>query len=132
MNGKMQIRTGRTLEDIGQDVISAWNKAEKGVKISPEYILGFQSMGALLKVLTPRRWQLIETLSSQDRPITIYALAKLLGRDYKNVHRDVAVLLQDNLIAQDADKKIFVPWGEIIVSLIPRHALMNTTGNEAA
>lgn len=36
-------------------------------------------------VFTSKRWELVEALKSAG-PLTIYALAKRLGRDYRNVH----------------------------------------------
>lgn len=43
----------------------------------------------------------------------IYALAKQLNRDYKNVHGDVAVLMNLGVIAKDADGRVSVPYDEI-------------------
>src|SRR5450756_1651077 len=53
----------------------------------------------------------------QVGPSSIYALAKKLGRHYKNVHTDVTALVQLGMIEKDAEGKIFVPWDEIDVNM---------------
>ena len=52
----------------------------------------------------------------QVGPSSIYALAKKLGRHYKNVHTDVTGLVQLGIIEKDAAGKVFVPWDEIDVN----------------
>ena len=49
----------------------------------------------------------------QMEPSSIRALAKALGRDYKNVHRDVTELLRLGLIEKNEAGRILVPWDEI-------------------
>ena len=49
--------------------------------------------------------------------LTVYALAKQLGRNYSNVHADVKRLLALGLIERDAEKRVFVPWTEIRIRL---------------
>ena len=68
-----------------------WHRAEQGEEVEPFYSVGFESMAELISTLTPKRWELIERLH-HDSPISIYALAKLLRRDYKNVHTNVKAL----------------------------------------
>ena len=43
-------------------------------------------------------------------PLSVYQLAKDLGRDYKNVHTDVARLADIGLIEKAADGRVSVPW----------------------
>ena len=43
-------------------------------------------------------------------PLSIYQLAKRLGRDYKNVHTDVTALIGLGLIERQGDTRILVPW----------------------
>jgi predicted transcriptional regulator len=46
-------------------------------------------------------------------PMTIYALAKLLHRHYKNVHDDVKALENIGLVEKDETGRYVVPWEEI-------------------
>ena len=48
-------------------------------------ILALPDLPALLKAMTPARWRLLERLAAEG-PLSVYALAKRLQRDYKNVH----------------------------------------------
>jgi len=89
-----------------------WHKAEEGEEVDPFYRVGFESMAELISTLTPKRWELIERLH-HDGPMSIYALAKRLLRDYKNVHTDVKALSELEIIQETNDGKITIPWDEI-------------------
>jgi predicted transcriptional regulator len=49
--------------------------------------------------------------------MSIYQLAKRLGRDYKNVHTDVARLLEIGVIVRGADSLVAVSWDAIRAEL---------------
>ncbi|HEX19512.1 MAG TPA: hypothetical protein ENG78_01620 [Acidiferrobacteraceae bacterium] len=89
-----------------------WEQAERGETVAPYHGVGFESMGQLLATLTPKRWELIERLRKEG-PQTIYGLAKLLERNYKNVHTDVKALLKIDIVQETMDGKVEVPWDEI-------------------
>jgi len=74
--------------------------------------IGFESIKDLFATLSPKRLELIEQLKRQG-PMTVYALAKKLGRDYKNVHTDVKALQQWGVIERDEQDCVQVPWDEI-------------------
>jgi len=65
-----------------------------------------------MKTLTAKRWELQEQLK-QLGPTTIYALAKHLERDYKNVHTDITVLMEVGSVDKTEDGKVLVPWDDI-------------------
>ena len=56
--------------------------------------------------------------SYRCRPISINALAKLLKRNYKNVHDDVKALESIGLIERGEDGRYSVPWDEINTSFM--------------
>ena len=89
-----------------------WHRAEEGGEVEPFYSVGFESMAELISTLTPKRWELIERLH-HDGPMSIYALAKVLQRDYKNVHTDVKALSELEIIQETEDGKVSIPWDEI-------------------
>lgn len=99
-------------EEMGQQFIEAWERARASEAVEPYYGLGFETLETLLNTLTPKRWALL-TYLRRHGPMTVYALAKGLDRDYKNVHGDVKVLQELDLIARTEDGKIEVPWDEI-------------------
>ena len=49
--------------------------------------------------------------------MSISALAKLLGRDYKNVHGDVAALTEWMAIEKDEHGLIYAPFSDIAVDV---------------
>jgi predicted transcriptional regulator len=77
-----------------------------------DYHLGFADASQLFAELTPARLALLDALKALG-PVSVYALAKHLGRNYSNVHTDVGKLLDLELIGRDASGKVLVPWDEI-------------------
>jgi predicted transcriptional regulator len=86
-----------------------WHRAEQGEDGESYYRVGFESMAELVSTLTPKRWELIKRLHHAD-PMTIYALAKLLQRNYKNVYADVRALSKLEVIQKTQDGKITIPF----------------------
>lgn len=91
---------------------AVWKRAERGSRVAPEHRLNFASLPQLLRELSPSRWTLLEALRVEGK-MTVYALAKHLGRHYKNVHTDVARLTELGLIQKDEAGKVSVPWDVI-------------------
>ena len=88
-----------------------------------DYHLSFSSAAQLFGELTPKRLQTLEFLKKEG-PLTIYALAKRMGRNYSNVHTDIGKLLAYELVAKDEGGRVYVPWDavEIHVSLTEQAA----------
>jgi predicted transcriptional regulator len=74
----------------------------------------FESLPALLAALTRRRLELLDVLGSNPGA-SIRGLAGRLGRDYKNVHGDVAVLVVLGLIERDAAGRLSAPYDELVI-----------------
>ena len=74
--------------------------------------LSLSSMSQLLDVLSKTRWSLLSVLREAG-PSSIRALSKLVDRDYRGVHSDVARLLDAGLIEKNETGKVFVPWSKI-------------------
>jgi len=94
---------------------AAWNALDEGGALSPRHILALPDLPALLKALTPTRWQLLERLAAEG-PCSVYALAKRLQRDYKNVHTDVVQLVALGLIER-REARIAVTWDAVRAEL---------------
>jgi len=105
---------------------AAWNRAAedrrdedaaKGRRgFRPFRILSFADLPRLLRTLTPARWALLERLAAQG-PCSVYRLAKRLGRDYKNVHTDVARLSALGLLEKNARGETAVAWDAVRAEL---------------
>jgi len=88
---------------------AAWNRRNEGRKLERLRVLSLEDLPLLLRTLTPARWELIDRLREAG-PLSIYQLAKLLRRDYKNVHTDVTALARISLIERQDDARVSVPW----------------------
>jgi predicted transcriptional regulator len=88
---------------------AAWNRVAAGDRVRSLRVLSMRDLPLLLRTLSPARWSLVERLKA-DGPMSIYALARRLQRDYKNVHTDVMRLAELGLIERDAEGAVAVPW----------------------
>lgn len=95
---------------------AAWHLASGRKPPAPLSVLSFAGLPLLAKTLTPARWDLLQRLAKAG-PLTVYALAKLLERDYKNVHTDVARLVELKLLEKNQDGQVSVPWQAIRAEL---------------
>ena len=95
---------------------AAWNRAVEGRRLSPLRILSLQDLPLLLKTLTPARWQVVERLRKEGA-VSIYELAKRLGRNYKNVHTDVTELVKLGLIERSGKTEVGVAWDAVRAEL---------------
>jgi predicted transcriptional regulator len=85
---------------------------DRGELIAPQAHISFPDIEALLAVLTPKRFALLQTLR-QIGPSSVRALASAVGRDYKAVHTDVAALTENGLIERQAKDRVAVLWDHV-------------------
>ena len=83
--------------------------------------ISFETLELLWKVLTIKRWQLIEALTGAG-PVTIREAARRVQRDVKAVHSDVHALLNTGLLDKTADGKIVFPYDAIHVDFMVKAA----------
>jgi predicted transcriptional regulator len=95
---------------------AAWHLASGRHPPAPPAILAFADLPLLLRTLTPARWALLARLKKSG-PLSVYALAKLLRRDYKNVHTDVRRLAELGLIERRGAAGIAVTWDAVRAEL---------------
>ncbi len=95
---------------------AAWHLATGRAAPAPLAVLSFADLPLLMKNLTPARWDLLKRLKAAG-PLSIFALAKLLERDYKNVHSDVTRLVELNLIERTETSQIQVSWESVRAEL---------------
>ena len=94
----------------------AWRQGVAGASRGAEVRLTFENLPVLLKNLTPARWKLLEAVK-RSGPMSINELARLLGRNYKNVHTDATRLIELGLIERVADQRIAVAWDTITAEM---------------
>jgi predicted transcriptional regulator len=100
-----------------KEFIDIWKRAERGEAVKEKNQLHFENLELLLKTLSPGRWALLKGLHANG-PMSIRALSKNLGRDYKNVHTDVQRLTDIGLIGRARNDKIYVPWDIVEARLL--------------
>ena len=105
MAGKIvALHVGDSLEDIGKQFVDAWHRAEKD-ELRPdnaEIHLGFATWEAMVRVLSPKRLELLRHLHRHPAK-NVRQLATSLGRDYRRVHDDVSALEEAGLLERDAE-----------------------------
>jgi predicted transcriptional regulator len=88
---------------------AAWNRHAEGGKPVSLSVLSFEDLPLLLGTLTAARWALLKSV--REKPAgSIYELAKRLGRDYKNVHTDIANLSRLGLVTKGATGGVSVAF----------------------
>lgn len=114
MSRTLELRVGESIETALGRFGAALDRARAGKKVKQHTGIGFRSMAQFGEVFTPKRWELVAVLKAAG-PMTIYALAKQLGRHYRNVHQDVTAMVEWMVVEKNAEGCVFVPWDEIDV-----------------
>ena len=111
MSTKAVLRTRRhtdaALADMDRRFATAWRSGR-----SSAHVFTCESPAALFRILTPKRWELLERLQALG-PTTVRGLARALERDMKRVHEDVTALREVGLVAKTERGKIQVPFSVI-------------------
>ncbi|MBI2236167.1 MAG: hypothetical protein HYU60_04310 [Magnetospirillum sp.] len=109
MSDTVKVHVG-TLEDMGQRLIDAWHRAERGEAVNETHIT-FHDLPALLAALTPKRLDLLRYVR-HHQVRNVKALAADLHRDYKNVHKDVEELAKLGLLSRTPEQ-VVAPYAEV-------------------
>lgn len=113
----LHVRVGAdSLADAAARLVQTVDAMDCGAAVEPYVSVGFAQMGQMLAVFTPKRWELVAALRAAGA-CTVAALARQLGRDYKNVHTDVAALEQWMAVQRLPDGRVHVPWREIVMDM---------------
>jgi predicted transcriptional regulator len=118
MTRTVTLRIRRAHVAVAREIRQRFVKACKTGQYQGEYC-DFESPAALFRVLTPKRWALLETLQARGA-MGVRALARVIERDVRRVHDDVRMLLEVGLIEKDRDGKLTVPFEEIHADLVLR------------
>ncbi len=111
---KKQVFVGGTLKEAAARVAEAWRRAERGEAVEADNIT-FVSWAALASHMTEKRYELLRRLHRQPA-VSIRALARDLGRDFKRVHEDVTALEAIGLIERE-DGLLRADYDEIHASI---------------
>jgi predicted transcriptional regulator len=95
------------MADMGKRFAAAWKNGR-----SAAHVFTFESPAALFRVLSPKRWELVERLQALG-PTSVRGLARSLERDVKRVHEDVTALCEVGLVEKTERGKVNVPFAVI-------------------
>ena len=98
----MKIEVGTTIKNDAAAFLAAWHRAEAG-DTTTERVLAFESWDGLAHVMTGERYRLLRHLHAHPA-VSVSALARDLGRQYRRVHADVAALETVGLIDRSSGK----------------------------
>ncbi len=122
MNGH-RLRIGiRTAAERSKALRETLRRVARGDRTVREPELYFESIEELRRILTAKRVELLLTVARRG-PGSINELAEMVGRDYKNVSTDVAMLERLGLVKLQARggrggaQKPSVPYDEIQVTI---------------
>jgi predicted transcriptional regulator len=117
----------RTAAERNKGLRDAMRHAANGDRVRREPALYFENIDDLRRVLTEKRLELMVVIA-RERPASVHELAGIVGRDYKNVSTDVALLERLGLVSlatspgNGRDRKPTVPYDEIHVTInLRRH-----------
>jgi predicted transcriptional regulator len=104
-----------TLDGMGARFIDAWRSAEQGRSVVRDNI-SFLSLEAFMATMSPKRLELMRHLR-RNGPMSVRRLSAELARDYKSVHREVALLASAGLIERPAKDEVAVAWDRVVTEL---------------
>ena len=87
----------KSREELNAETLAWARRADRGQKVQALKGEFFESLEAVRNFLTEKRLELWRTI--RDRaPASLTDLAKLVRRDYKDVHQDVSILVEVGLV----------------------------------
>lgn len=82
--------------------------------------ISFASIDLLWKIISPKRWDIIRTMTGQG-PLAIREVARRLDRDVKGVHGDVLALINAGVIDRTESGIVF-PYDAVHVDFMLKAA----------
>ncbi len=98
-----------SLEEVQKRILKA---TARRIPATPRYT--FPTPEAMARSLTPARWSILQALTGAG-PIGVRELARRVGRDVKDVHRDAESLVLNGLIDKTKDRKLSFPYKRVRV-----------------
>ena len=103
----------RTFDEALEGFGRTFKALQAGKRVTRKRGVYFPSLEAVRNLLTPRRLALLRAIR-REKPRSIYELAKIVGRNLKNVQTDLQLLEQYGLVTlaesrSRANRRIKVP-----------------------
>ncbi len=101
----------KSLEEVGREMDEIVAKLKKGEKVKKSNKITVPSLDVARRILSSERLRLLATIE-EKQPKSVYQLAQLLGRDRRNVVKDVEYLKSIGLVKlakQHKARKLNIP-----------------------
>jgi predicted transcriptional regulator len=108
----LHVKVAEPVADMLDRARQTMDALDAGEAPEPYFGIGFESLEQMLDVFTPERWTLLDALSARG-PTRAQDLARALRRDAPTVASDLALLSEWNLVEQDPEGVVRVPWDEV-------------------
>ena len=95
------------------DFAQAW---KTGKRSKPDHI-SFSTPELLWKVLTAKRWELLNALCGAG-PVTVREAARRVSRDVKAVHTDLSALLSAGVLSRAESGQVEFPYEAVKVEFL--------------
>ena len=105
----------RPLKESLKEFAETFGKVKRKEKITHKYGIGFSNIASFRKFFSKRRIELLHIVKHR-KPKSIYQLAKLVDRRYKNVYDDVKLLEKLDLITRK-NHRVGVDFNKLSVEL---------------
>ena len=110
----------KSIAQANEDFVQTFKNLQAGKRVAPNRGVYFTSLDAVRNLLTEKRMGLLHLIREKS-PKSIYALAKLAGRNFKNVHSDLKILKDYGLVKmtstrhhkKNASQRVTVPYQSI-------------------
>ncbi len=97
-----------SMDDVQRRTAAAFRGEKAGAFIS------FASVDLLWKVLTAKRWEILQAMTGQGE-MTIREAARRVGRDVKAVHADISALLKAGILDRTESGRVIFPYDAVHV-----------------
>ena len=87
----------RPLDDALKEAGETFDQLAKGKAVKQKRGIYFASLKEMRRVLTERRLEILKTIRDQ-KPSSVYELARMVDRDLKNVLQDLSYLQQLDIV----------------------------------
>lgn len=105
----------KPLKETLKEFAETYSKLKKGHKIASKKSLSFSDVDTFRQFFSRKRMELLKLIKHAS-PGSIYKLAQLSDREYKNVHDDVTLLQKLGLVTKNADN-IKVEFDKLLVEV---------------
>lgn len=105
----------KPLKEALKDFAIHYGKIKNGKKVIKKESIGFSNVNSFRRFFSQKRMELLSVIK-QQKPKSIYKLAKILNRQYKNVHEDVELLEELGLITRE-NHGVEVGYNKLLVEI---------------